>query len=408
MKLKKWFIHMKDYELNTIAFGLYITMQQLVIMPILSKATDDFTLSKIILFISIFNIICNVIGDELGNTRLVRYNIYKEKRIDGDFHVILLVSMSICFLACIFMNFFLKTRYTILLLYILITLLGIVRYFSITYYKLKQRFANIIIMNATYCLGALVGICFAIRLGFYFAPFLLGEIFSFIYIIIMIFIDSDQRPTLVTTIELNNSIKMFAQLSTVSLLVNSMAYLDRIIIFPMLGSAAMATYYSVTTMSKMLLLIINPISGVILAKLNNVSDAEKRKIISIIVRLLFPVFIIFTIGSIFMSYYGVKLLYVNYISNVNKLLLPIGIATSLSMISFLLKPFIMRFFSTKKFLYINFLYATVFLISIYFFSTRWGIVGFAWASCLAQLVQCLSFSLILIKSCIFMEEINLC
>lgn len=404
MKFGSWFTHTKDFGLNTIAFGIYITMQQLIIMPMLSKESDVL-FSKIIFFISIFNIITSVIGDELGNTRLVRASTYKDKNFHGDFHVIILGLIGICLAICVSLNFFVKINWVELLFYILITVLGILRYFSMSYYKMKQRFTEILIVNSLYCLGSTAGIYVGLKEGLLIAPFILGEILSCVYVVLAILRDKDQKITFKITPELPNSIRVYGQLGIVSIISNFMAYLDRIIIYLMLGPTAMAVYYSASTMSKMICLVVNPISVVILAKLTGVSDTGKFKIVSAVIKLIIPSFLIFLVGSVILSYFGVKLLYPNYFDDAVDLLLPIGIATSLSLISFLLKPVIMRFSSIKELLIVQILYAVIFCICMYFFSTWWGIMGYAWASCFAQLFQSLSFSLIVLKSRTSEEEI---
>lgn len=406
MKLRSWFLHLKDFGLNTIAFGIYIMVQQLVIMPMLSKTSNVSTFSKIIFFISIFNIVSSVIGDELGNTRLVRANAYKDKNFFGDFNVILLILIINCLVICVFLNVFIKINWLDLIFYLLITALGIIRYFSMSYYKLKQHFTNILVVNVFYCLGSLAGVYAASKVGFYIAPFLLGEVFSCIYVAIMLLKDEDQKLTFRTTPELYNSMKVYGQLGTVSIISNFMAYMDRIIIYLMLGPTAMAVYYSASAMSKMICLVINPISVVILAKLTSVSDTKKFKIISILIKLLIPLFLIFLIGSVILSYLGVRMLYPDYFDDATNLLLPIGIATSLSLISLLMKPVIMRFSNIKELLFVQILYAIIFCSSMYFFSKWWGIVGYAWAGCLAQLTQSLSFSLMILKSRTVEGELN--
>lgn len=94
MKFKIPLIHIKDVSFNVLAFGLYIAIQQIFIMPYLSKNSSEIEFSNIILFITIFNIVSVVLGDELGNTRIIRNNLYSEKRIHGDFDYIYLLEIG--------------------------------------------------------------------------------------------------------------------------------------------------------------------------------------------------------------------------------------------------------------------------------------------------------------------------
>jgi len=406
MKYKLSFNHIKDFGLNTVAFGVFISMQQLVIMPLLSKSNNNATFANIILFTSIFNIVCNVIGDELGNTRLVRSNIYHNKNLSGDFNIILVVLIGAFLSVCTIMNLFIRINWMDLFYYMLLIVLGIIRCFTISAYKLKQQFNRIFFLNILYCLGALFGV-FVIKYTFNLAPFLFGELFSLIYSRIMTIVDRDHKLNVRITSELSNTIKIYGQLSTVSLITNCLTYLDRVLIYPILGATSMTVYYSVTAVSKIMSLVIYPISDIILAKLIHISDLRKGKIISLIIKLLLPTFVVFTIVSISFSYLGIKLLYTNYYSEAIKLLLPIGFATSLSLISSLIKPVILRFFNIKNFLLVNILYVLVFCIIIIPLTDHWGILGFAWANCLTRFIQCLSFYLIIINNRSVMEEANI-
>ena len=68
MNLKKM---IKDTGLNTIGFAIYIIAQQLILLPIISKFTNDEIYSNFVIYLSILNIIANSTGGDVGNTRIV-------------------------------------------------------------------------------------------------------------------------------------------------------------------------------------------------------------------------------------------------------------------------------------------------------------------------------------------------
>ena len=77
--------NIRDFSVYTFAFGLYVFSQQVLIMPIISRNTNEKIFSEIILFTTFFNIFCIVIGDELSNTRIARNKVYDKKYADGTF-----------------------------------------------------------------------------------------------------------------------------------------------------------------------------------------------------------------------------------------------------------------------------------------------------------------------------------
>ena len=52
--------NIRDFSVYTFAFGLYVFSQQVLIMPIISRNTNEEIFSEIILFITFFNIFCVV------------------------------------------------------------------------------------------------------------------------------------------------------------------------------------------------------------------------------------------------------------------------------------------------------------------------------------------------------------
>lgn len=402
--MRVWLTKYKDYGINAFAFGLYIIMQQMVIMPFLAKWFDDDTFSSVILFVSIFNIICIVLGDELGNTRIIRSRLYKANNLNGDFHIILLGIVSIVFLVGIIINSFLSINWDELLILLIIVALGIIRYFSMSYYKLNIKFKYILNINIAYSVGAGIGLYLASR-GYYLAPFLMGELTAGLFIGILVLSSKENRPVMRLTNEFNNTFWTLINLSLMASIVNVLAYLDRIIILPVLGGTAMAIYYSASAMSKMISLIVNPVSGVILAKLTVIEVDKKKELIMKVVRYLIPLIIIFTLASLFASYLGVKIFYNQYFGDAKFLLVPISVATALSLSTFLLKPFLISFYKTKEVMLMHIFYALTFIISMYYFSYWWGIAGFAWANCLSRLVQLLLYFYMSVKGDMVEERI---
>ena len=78
-KLKKFKNLIKDLFFNTLGFGIYILTQQILLMPIMAKILPDEDFAKTVLYISIFAIITNVLGSELGIVKQVKKDEIREK-----------------------------------------------------------------------------------------------------------------------------------------------------------------------------------------------------------------------------------------------------------------------------------------------------------------------------------------
>ena len=63
-KLKKIKNLIRDLFFNTLGFGIYIATQQILLMPIMAKIFPEEEFAKIVLYISVFAIVTNVLGSE--------------------------------------------------------------------------------------------------------------------------------------------------------------------------------------------------------------------------------------------------------------------------------------------------------------------------------------------------------
>ena len=75
-KLNKIQNLIRDLVFNTLGFGIYIATQQILLMPIMARILPEEDFAKVVLYISVFAIITNVLGSELGIVKQVK----KEKR----------------------------------------------------------------------------------------------------------------------------------------------------------------------------------------------------------------------------------------------------------------------------------------------------------------------------------------
>ncbi len=129
----KYKFFLSDMFLNMVGFGIYIVSQQILLLPILAKIVEDEVYSSFVLFLSILNVVCNVVGGELGNTRLVRDSDYKEKEIMGDFSRIFIGASLLVSVVVLPILIYLKYSIIGSLILIITILLANVRLYSLCY-----------------------------------------------------------------------------------------------------------------------------------------------------------------------------------------------------------------------------------------------------------------------------------
>lgn len=386
-KLKKMIKKNNDFIYYTISFALYTFVQHLLLMPFLSKRLPSNDYSNIILFITIFNILCYAIGDEIGNTKLLMFKKYKNKIVNGDQNVLLVFSLVLSSIIIITCNVFFKMNFISLLLMLFITFFGIIRHYVLSFPKIINNYKKILLIFAFYSLGIVTGI-FANYKFDSFTPLMIlfsGEIFSFIYYVFTIKKIDSNCYSLKKSSLFKDNFKMYASLFSISIIFNILAYIDRIVIYPLLGSNSTNTYYAATTMSKISSLIITPVSNILLARLaissKNYLDTIKKAILKYTI----PIVLIASTFCCTMSYVGVKLFYNQYFYEAINILIPIGIAMAFTNVSAILKPIILKYYPTNKFLILNVLYSISILITI-FLSYMYDIKGFAFGIMISKIL----------------------
>lgn len=392
MSTKKKFL--LDVIVNMFGFGLYIVAQQIILLPIISKFTNDVVFSNIVVYISILNIICNSTGGELGNTRIVKDELYSSpnKKI-GDFTYILLSLSPIIAIICFVIFGLLK--YSILenVILILTILMANVRLYAASYFRLNKKFNYVVIQNMLYLIGAILGIGLMYLFNNVYLALILPELMSIIFSLLK----SDiLKMKLRKTINFKDVLKTFIQFGIISLMTNCMVYYDRLLIYPILGATAVSVYYAASSMSKISSLATNPISSVLLSWIAKAKQEKKGVILKKLLLANIPMIIIITLINIPITYIAVRILYSQYLQDSIPLILPLSLATAFSCTTFLTKSVLLKFANAKHLIYIYILHFMFFSIIGYVLSVNFGLYGFAIANLISKIELWLSFIILIV------------
>lgn len=394
--LKKYKVFLSDMFLNMVGFGIYIIAQQILLLPILAKIVNDEIYSSIVLYISILNVICNVTGGELGNVRLVRDSVYKEKKLNGDFSRILSIISPI--IAIILFPILLYLKYSILgsVLLIITILMANIRLYSTSFYRLEQKYNKVIWQNICYLIGIIISLGIFYFYKNIYLLLLIPETISVIYALK----NSDLlKMKMKKTSEIVETIKKFWKLGLVSFLTNMMNYFDKFLIYPMFGATSIAVYYAVNSMAKITSLITNPMSSVILSWVSKYDDENsKKKIIKMTLLSNIPVILIVAILTIPLTYVALNVLYSQYVDEATILIIPIAITSAIGTAASLIKSVLLKFSNTNKLVFTYVIYLVVFMLSGYFLSKTQGLVGFTIANLISKIVLLVMFISLLIST----------
>lgn len=375
---------LKPVGLNTIAFGLIIGIQQILVFPFLSRTVSVADFSSTVLLITLSTVFVNVIAGEASNVMLIRGGSYERLKLPWDAARLVGVGGILLALIAVGAAIFFRVPWEVTSQGVAITLLGMYRTFGVSPDKFHGRFILIVYIHIAYVFGAAIGLTLVSVSGSSYFPFLLAEVAATISTVFVRFKYRDVRLTIRRTREFSATRRSFLHLAVVALLVNTVSYLDRIMIVPLLGAAALGVYYATSALSKSLSLITNPVGNAFLARIGRISPNAQGPLFSKSARLAGPSVIIFAIFAYIVSFAGLAILYPDFYAEGRTILFPVALTAAFASSSDLMRPVIMRFIPAKRFLAFNVVYALVYIVSIAVLSYFWGLIGFAWASAFAR------------------------
>lgn len=391
-KLKKIKNLIRDLFFNTLGFGIYIATQQILLMPIMAKIFPEEEFAKIVLYISVFAIVTNVLGSELGIVKQVKRDEIREK---SDYNRILLQLFPFIILVSIVTLYILKFNVIEIIMLTISILLGNTRLYSAAHFRANKDFKKIVIQNVLYLIGTVLGLFITYKLKMIAIPMLLAEVICLIFDIL----NTDIIKTGVSKTQSNKEIwKTFAGFGFISFLINMTTYFDKIIIYPILGDNAVNVYYATSSMSKILSLITNPLHGVILSWLKGNDEEFKKKVTTVTLKANIPMLIITFLLSIPLTYIAVMILYPQYLEDSRKLIIPICIGVAFSTASSIVKAILMKYIESKKLVKIYVIYIIILFLGATIASYYIGITGFAYAISLASVSLWVMFILLLNKT----------
>lgn len=384
----------EEILLNLFAFGLYIIAQHVILMPILAKTTKEANYANFIIFITVLNILANSLGSQLGVVRQIKAKDYEQHDKRLDFETLHVFSSIIIIITLVITGLQLKYDWVAILIINYVVLLTSIRFYMRFVYRLENRYNVIIIQNILYLIGVILGLILHHQFNFIWFPVLIGETLAFTYSILSYKI---KKSNFGITPLFKETSKDFTSLSLTSVLTNSISFIDKLLIYPLLGAVSLAVYNAGSTVSRMMSLFVTPINDVILVHISRTKETSAKKIIGFVLwislLLLAGIFIV-TIPIIYILIY---ILYPQYLADIMSILLSLSIVASLGAVTAILRSFIIRYVKAI-YLLISYLITTILIIVMgYYGAIYYGIVGFAWSVVIARVILFIIFMFLLIR-----------
>lgn len=381
---------LNDFMLNLIAVGLPLVVLQIIVLPFIARFVSNDDYGYILTTVAMINVIITATANILVNVRLLMNEEYKTSKIEGDFNFILMI---MCIVNIIVMNIYCiiyhESLQSMIFTIIYSFLYTIQTYLTVGYrinLNYKKNLYNSIIMTLGYLLGILV---FKV-INYWEIIYILGMMFSIGYQLCTTkLISEPYRITKLFPKTLNKTVILIITSLSISL----MTYMDRLILYPILGGNDVAIYYVASLYGKLVCMILTPISSVLLSYYSKMNSIEIRKFRLINLIVIFTSIIIFIMG-IFIAKPIISIIYPGLIDEAIRYLNLANLAAIINGISTIVQPVLLRFCNMKWQLLIQFIHISIYIIGIITIVLSFGLGGFCIVALVANFARLLSMFII--------------
>ena len=379
-----------EFIQNAGAFAVYLAVQQLLLLPFLARRCGEAVFCQAVLFLTVVNVTGSVLGDDAGNCMLVRGEEYRKKGLDprADTTAILLRMGVLAAAVTVIANMLAAWDWWCVGTGIVCVWLCALRFYVSVQFRRQQRFDLLLWLGVVYALGMIPG-ALAFRCGGHWTWIFLGaELTS------VLWIGAVARRNGVgglafapASTEYGRSWAVYLQLAGVSVLLLGAMYLDRFMLYGMLEPAALAVYFAVSIMSKIIFMLGNPLYSFLLAMFSRIGSDHAGRVIRFGLLAGILLFAAGGVGALGLMIVGMKIFYPQYFSASVPLFPPLSAAAGAGMTVVVLRSLALRFCPKWQLLLNTAVYAAVLGGGGWVMTRLWGITGMGWAVAAGQLVQ---------------------
>lgn len=374
-----------NFFLRLFSAFLSTGIRQFITLPFLASMFAREIYGTILTINSVANIVEVSLGNTLNNTRIVTNSAYEEKKYQGDFNCFVLIAVAIGSLCSIALSFLFPhiTIMVAILLWLVISL-GILNGYYIVGFTMRLMFRDVFFQSAVVGLGTLIGIGITKLTGLWPFSFLVGNLFGLIFLYY-------KTPLMKERIQWSPLAKITAKkweiLTLTSLLSNAMVYLDRLLLYPILGGGAVAVFTTATFFGKCVAALIPSASNVLLAYFSkNNYKMRKDTFIKITGASLFFCFVCFIV-SLPLAPWITSIFYPSLIDEATHFLLLANAAALLAAAGTISQTIVLKFCKTFNLLLVQILYSLTYLGGGLLVLPAYGIYGFCWVAIMANIIR---------------------
>lgn len=256
----------KDFFLNILASIFSTGVMQLVVYPCMAQSLSSLDYGTMLTVMGYVNVITLALGNNLCNARLVQQVKYNEKGYIGDFQFLVIlmsfisiISIGLCCLA-------MKVSIGVTMGVTVATVATLVKSYYMVTYRIEVNYIKNLLANIFIGVGYIIGVVILIKFLKWPWVFLFGCLMGLLYIYTS---SSIIKEPLKKTPLFWDSFRVTMTLAIGGLVSNATTYLDRFMIYPILGGESVSIYATAAFFAKSLNLLLAPITSVLLSYLTS-------------------------------------------------------------------------------------------------------------------------------------------
>lgn len=251
-----------DFLLRISSSVLTTLANQVVLLPLLAYIFDEAEYGLILTLFGIKNIISGTLGNSLYSTRLIVNNRYEEEGKTGDFNLLITISTLLSAVAVAVVSFFFKgVSPVIWLLLVPVVMIYTLNAYLTVWYPVKLQFKKSFVHSMVVSVGTIIGAGLVYITKLWPLAYLASGVAGLCFILVKtkIFKEGFKKTDLMGT-----TVGKWGVLMLTTLLVNVVTYLDRLILYPLLGAEAVSTFSTASYFGKALSIVAMPVASVML------------------------------------------------------------------------------------------------------------------------------------------------
>ena len=376
---------LSDVALNMFATFIPMFALQFFILPQIALKIDANLYGQIIAIVALINLSAGSLGSILNNSRLIVFKKYDDLEIQGDFNIFLgiFVLLNILFMILGLMYYGQELDLLTIALLVLVSVLLLLRTYASVDFRIKLNFKYILIDSILLFSGYAVGYIIFLISGYWLFIYLCGFVFSFIFVL---------KKTKILR-EPFKKTQLFKKTATQTLLLLGSGtllslgtYLDKLLLYPLLGGLTVSIYFTATILGQSIALAIGPITGVLLSYL-----AQMKKFSNHSFHVLLTISsIVGVIGYWLVILVSKPLLTIIYPQYAKEALNYIHVTTLsiiIIIISNIINAVLLKFCGAKWQIFINGIYLVVYIAASMILLNLYGLMGFCIGILIASIVK---------------------